>query len=131
VTTLRHWLKFNTVGFLGMGVQLVSLTALKAGMGVNYLTATLLAVETAILHNFIWHERWVWVDRTRYRSDGVLFRLMRFNMANGLISLMGNLLLMWLFVEKVHLHYLFANIIAIGMCATINFVVSDRLIFPL
>ena len=126
--TFRTWLKFNTVGLLGMGFQLLALAALKGGLGLNYLAATIIAVESAVLHNFIWHERWTWLGR-RLRANGVLRRLLRFHLANGLISITGNLLLMWFFVSHLHVHYFLANIMAIGACATFNFLASDRLVF--
>jgi putative flippase GtrA len=59
-----RWGVFNIVGLIGIGVQLVMLVVLKGWLGIHYLAATVLAVEAAILHNFIWHERWTWVDRT-------------------------------------------------------------------
>jgi len=127
-STLRHWMKFNAVGVVGVGIQLLALAIFRTGFKLNYLLATFLAVETTILHNFIWHERWTWADRTKSRS-GVVLRLVRFNMANGLISLAGNLGLMWVFVSHFQLHYIVANLIAIIVCSIVNFVVSDRLVF--
>lgn len=125
---LRHWLKFNAVGVAGVGVQLAMLAFLRSVLGWNYLIATLVAVETTILHNFIWHERWTWNDRSKTAS-GVVVRLVRFNLANGAISLVGNLGLMWLLVSRFDLHYMAASFIAIVLCSIINFVVSDRLVF--
>jgi len=122
-------LKFNAVGIIGVGVQLAALSILRTGLGVNYLVATFLAVEAAVLHNFIWHERWTWVERTRQKAGGVIGRLFRFHLANGLISIAGNLVLMWLFVSRLHLHYFLANLIAIGTCSIVNFFASDRLVF--
>jgi len=127
--TLRHWLKFNAVGLIGVGVQLFTLTILTSGLGLNYLAATFLAVESAVLHNFIWHERWTWAERTRLKASGVLGRLVRFHIGNGLVSIVGNLVLMWLLVDKVHLHYFPSNILAIATCGLVNFIVSDRLVF--
>jgi len=127
--TFRVWLKFNTVGLLGMGFQLLALAVLKGGLGLNYLAATVIAVESAVLHNFIWHERWTWLERTSRNARGVFGRLFRFHMANGLISIAGNLMLMWLLVSRLHLHYLIANVTAIGACAILNFLASDRLVF--
>jgi putative flippase GtrA len=127
--TFRIWLKFNTVGLLGMGFQLMALTFLKGALGLNYLAATIIAVESAVLHNFVWHERWTWLERTRKNATGVIGRLFRFHMANGLISIVGNLALMWLLVSRFHVHYLLANITAIGACAILNFLASDRLVF--
>lgn len=125
----RVWVKFNTVGLLGMAFQLLALGILKGGLGLNYLAATIIAVESAVLHNFVWHERWTWLERTKRNASGVLGRLFRFHMANGLISIIGNLALMWLLVSRLHLHYLLANVTAIGACAILNFLASDRLVF--
>ena len=125
----RTWLKFNAVGIIGVGVQLAALAILRTGLGADYLVATFLAVEAAVLHNFIWHERWTWVERTRQKAGGVIGRLFRFHLANGLISIAGNLVLMWLFVSRLHLHYFLANLIAIGTCSIVNFFASDRLVF--
>ena len=127
--TVRLWLKFNAVGLMGMSVQLVVLTALKSGLGVNYLVATVIAVEVAVLQNFMWHERWTWIERTRVTAAGVSGRLIRFHLANGLISIAGNLFLMWILVSKLRVHYFIANVIAIGSCAVLNFLASDRLVF--
>ena len=127
--TVRTWLKFNAVGVIGIAVQLLALTVLTSGLKFNYIVATFLAVETAILHNFVWHEHWTWVERTRLTAGGVVGRLFRFHLANGLISIAGNLILMWLFVSQLHLHYFLANLIAIGTCSLVNFFASDRLVF--
>jgi putative flippase GtrA len=128
-STFRVWLKFNAVGLIGIGVQLVILSLLKTGLGWNYLLATSVAVEITVLHNFIWHERWTWLETTRSNSDGLASRLIRFHLTNGLISIAGNLLLMWTFVSQLHLHYFLANVIAIATCSILNFVASDRLVF--
>ena len=127
-TVLRHWLKFNAVGMIGIGVQLLVLTILKTGLGLHYLVATFIAVEVTIIHNFVWHERWTWLDRTKGVS-GIVARLVRFNVANGLISLAGNIGLMWILVSRFHLNYVVANLAAIGICSLLNFFVSDRLVF--
>ena len=55
---------FALVGCAGFVVQLSALEALTVGLGVPHLLATAGAVEVAILHNFAWHERWTWADRT-------------------------------------------------------------------
>ena len=124
----RRWLEFNFVGALGIGVQLAALAVLSA-LGLGYLAATALAVEAAIVHNFLWHERMTWRDRATPLFRQMLGRFLRFQMANGLISLIGNLVLMRLLVGSVRLPVLGANLGAIAACAALNFVVSDRLVF--
>jgi len=122
-----RWLKFNFVGGIGIGVQLAVLTVLKTGLHFNYLRATALAVEAAVIHNFIWHERFTWKDREKTTSP--LVRFIKFNLSNGLLSIAGNLLLMKLFTGVLHFNYLIANLIAIIVCSLANFLVSDRLVF--
>jgi len=125
----RHWLKFNAVGALGILVQLAALFLLVDGLGCQYQLATLLAVETAILHNFAWHERWTWADRTRHHPGGMFLRLLQFNLATGLISLLGNVVFMTLLVGRWHLHYLLANLLSIAACYLLNFAASEWLVF--
>jgi putative flippase GtrA len=127
-----RWLKFNLVGGLGIGVQLAMLALLVSGLKVPYLPATAIAVESAILHNFVWHERFTWKDRTggaRRRPRDVAARLVRFHAGNGVISLAGNLVLMRLFVGTLHLKYLLANMITIAICSLLNFAASEWFVF--
>jgi putative flippase GtrA len=120
--------KFYAVGALGIAVQLIALYFLKPMFDPHYLWATALAVETAILHNFIWHEFWTWSDRP---SSGVerAARLWRFHTSNGLLSLAGNVLLMRFLVGTLGLHYLLANIISIASLAVVNFLLSELYVF--
>ena len=124
--TLRRWLKFNAVGGIGIGVQLAVLAALKSGLHLDYLLATGLAVEAAVIHNFIWHERFTWADRSGGSS---LPRLAKFNLTTGAFSILGNLAAMKLLVGVFGLPYLSANGITIAACSVLNFVVSDRIVF--
>lgn len=130
MSLLRHWLKFNAVGAIGIGVQLGALTLAVGGLGMDYLPATALAVEIAVLHNFVWHERWTWAERAAGRTwPTSLARLLRFNLSTGLISIGGNLLLMRLLVGSLGLHFLAANLATITACSIANFLASDRLVF--
>jgi putative flippase GtrA len=107
-----RWLKFHAVGGIGVVVQLGFLAFFKSVLGMHYLVATALAVEVAVLHNFWWHERWTWVERTRAAPGfGLLMqRLLRFNLTSGAISILSNLVLMRIFVGQFHVPYLAANL---------------------
>lgn len=129
-----RWVKFNLVGGVGIVVQFVLLFVLKSLLHMEYLLATALAVELTVLHNFIWHERYTWLDRTRGNQPVSSerkwpARLLRFNLSNGAISIAGNLILMTLLVGSGHLNYMLANGIAIVACSLANFVVSDEWVF--
>jgi putative flippase GtrA len=124
-------LKFHAVGVIGAGVQLVALVLFKSVAGLNYLTATALAVEVAVLHNFCWHERWTWLERTRQRPGPsfLLARLLRFNLTTGLLSIAANLVLMRVFVGVFRLHYLLANVLTIVTTSLANFLLSELFVF--
>ncbi len=125
----KRWLIFNAVGVMGFVVQIIFLWILVSGLEIGYLLATGLAVEAAIVHNFIWHEHWTWADRVKGCSGGVLRRLLYFHTANGLISLALNLVLMQLFVGKLGIHYMPANLISVAVCAILNFLAGNHFVY--
>ena len=120
-----RWIKFNLVGGMGIVVQLLVLITLKSGLHLHYLAATTLAVETAVVHNFLWHERFTWADR----AGAGFARFCKFNLTTGLFSIAGNLVLMKLLVGIGHVNYLLANGITITACSVVNFLVSDGFVF--
>jgi putative flippase GtrA len=121
---MNRWVRFYSVGALGIIVQLCCIAFLRS-IGVHYLISTAISVEAAVLHNFLWHQAWTWKDR-----DGHVFaRFVSFHLANGFLSVAGNLLFMPLFVEIAHLPLLVANLIAIAACSVLNFLAADRVVF--
>ena len=125
-TFLGRWVRFNLVGVLGAGVQLLVLT-LATTSGWHYLPATLVAVEAAVIHNFCWHERWTWSIQ---RGSGSHWRRwLEFQGTVGLLSLLSNLFLMRLLVGTLQLPVLVANGLAVVTLACVNFLISDRLVF--
>ena len=128
--TLGRFCIFNVVGGLGIAVQLLILTLLREWAGVHYLAATALAVEGAVLHNFFWHECWTWSDRTSSSRSAILRRLSRFNLTTGAVSIASNLGLMKVCVDTLNLHYFPANLLAITVTSIVNFLLSDRFVFP-
>ena len=124
-----RWLTYNSVGIMGTGVQLVTLVGLTELLGLDYLMATGLAVETAILHNFCWHERWTWRDRIGGSPRGRWGRLARFNLVSGTLSITGNAYFTGLYATSLGIHYAVANLMAIASMSLVNFVANDRLVF--
>lgn len=120
-------LRFAGVGAAGFVVQLAVLQALSQA-GVHYLVATALAVEAAILHNYLWHERWTWGDRPaplRRRWS----RAWRFNTLTALTSVAGNLGLMLLLAGRLGLPLLLANAMSVGLLSLVTYLAADRLVF--
>src|SRR5688572_18827403 len=126
---MNRWFTFNLVGAAGLVVQLGVLAVLVRSFGWHYLPATLLAVEAALLHNFLWHQRWTWRDRPAGTRQSTMARLVRFHLLNGAISIVGNLALMTLLTGILHVDPLVANLVAIGACSLLNFAASETMVF--
>ena len=127
--TFLRWIKFNAVGGVGIVVQLAALSVSRSWLKLDYLLATGLAVEIAVIHNFLWHERYTWADRPATRLMQSLVRLAKFNASNGAVSMVGNLGLMRLLVGEVKFNYVAANLVAIVLCSLVNFLLGDRFVF--
>lgn len=128
VTLGARWLKFNAVGLIGVAVQLAALALFAKVLRWHYLLATAAAVETAVLHNFAWHEVWTWKDR-RHAAGSRLSRCLRFHLGNGLLSILSNVVLMRLFAGALGIPLIWANLISIAITALLNFAVSEWWVF--
>jgi putative flippase GtrA len=124
-----RWMKFNAVGGIGISVQLAALAILRSWLKLDYLLATGLAVEIAVIHNFLWHERFTWADRPPTRPFQSLVRLAKFNVSNGAVSIVGNLALMRLLVGQLKFNYVVSNLVAIVVCSLVNFLLGDWFVF--
>lgn len=117
--TVNRLLKFILVGLSGL---LVNSGVLYIGHEIGQLplvVASALAVETAIVNNFLWNNLWTYSQRhfaTR--------RFLKFN----LVSLSGLVLtvaMLHAFVQWLGLHYLLANALAVGVTTGWNFVANS------
>jgi putative flippase GtrA len=129
MSLLRRWAAFNLVGAAGIAVQLGIMAFLVRVCGWDYLSATALGVEAAVLHNFAWHQRWTWNDRRAGSWRSVARRFFRFQMLNGAISLAGNLILMRIMTGLFGVDPILANVAAIAACAALTFAASEVVVF--
>lgn len=117
---------FVIVGAIGFVTQLAGL-AMLTYLGVALPLATALAVEAAVLHNFVWHQRWTWRDRED--GEGWGRRLWRFHSANAVASIGVNVVLTWAIARWLHAPAPVANALAVAAAAGLNFVAADRWVF--
>jgi dolichol-phosphate mannosyltransferase len=113
---------------VGFALQLAIVFALTAA-GVNYLIATGLAVELAILHNFVWHELYTWRDTRATSAAAVAGRLLLFNVSTAVVSITGNVILTALLVELLHVVPAVANALAVAVLSIVNYTVASRWVF--
>jgi dolichol-phosphate mannosyltransferase len=125
-----HFIRFNVVGVFGFALQSGALFVLThIAPPVGYLAATAVAVELAVLNNFIWHQRWTWNDRPSATRGETLRRLLKFNITNGAVSLTGNLVFMSILVGRAGLPIAGANVASVAACSICNFFLADRIAF--
>jgi putative flippase GtrA len=118
---------FAGVGAIGFAVQLAVVAALTELAGWPAAAATALGVEAAVLHNFVGHCYWTWRDRTRGRSS-IARHLVRFHLANGVTSLVGNVLLS-IALTRARVSPVLANAVAVGVVSVANYALADRWAF--
>ena len=121
---MTRFARFAVAGTSGFFVQVAAMAVLTT-LNVHYLIATVIAVEAAILSNFVWHQRWTFRDR----SGAWRRRLIQFNALNAVTSIAGSVFLTAVFVESMRLNPVIANVVSVVGLSVINFLGADRLVF--
>lgn len=113
-------IRFAAVGASGVVVNNLVLYLLHGAVGWPLVPASMVAVEVAIVNNFIWNDRWTFSTR-----DGARYRFLRFNLVSlgGLVINTGVLAAL---VAATRIHYLLANLVAIGAAMGWNFSANAR-----
>jgi putative flippase GtrA len=114
---------------IGAVVQMVIFDVLMKCVHLPGVAAAPIAVEMALLNNFLWHERFTWRDRGVVGFRQRAMRLWRFHAANGLVSLTGNTVLTYLLVQQLKAPALPSVMAAIAVCAPVNFLMADRWVY--
>ena len=120
--------KFMTVAWLGMAVNMACLFLFKGVLHIPLIPASLLAIEIAIIHNFMGLRHWAWRDRSN--GNHSFFRqLLLYNVFTGAVDIVANVSVLWSLSTFFQVHYLLAN--ALGMIAGpfIKFWVNEKVIF--
>lgn len=126
MTPTRRAMRFALVGALGFGVQLGTVAMLHPLFRGWPLLISVVALQVTLLHNYAWHRHLTWADRqTGFGA------WLRFQLANGAVSLTGTLVLVELLTRGAHLPLLPANLLTISCCSLVNFRLADRWAFRL
>jgi dolichol-phosphate mannosyltransferase len=119
--------RFGLVGASGVLVNYTLLYLLAGVGGLNHLAAAALATEAAILSNFIFNNLWTFGDvrpRTTWRRRVTQYNL--FCLGGLVISVTVLAILSYL----LHIHYLIANIFAIGAATVWNYTANHCWTWP-
>ena len=128
-----RFVKFGAVGASGTVINIAVLYACQEflllriadfSMRLNYSIA--IAITLATISNFYFNRRLTWRDRQHEASPGVLMLFVKYVAAAGVSIAIQSLMTKSL---SVYLHYIVANLVAIGVSSIFNFVANDRLTF--
>jgi len=123
-------IKFGVVGGLGVLINVGLLHVFTTYLHCDYKIGSILAIECALINNFLWNFFWTWNDRKSSSSNGIFFMFLRFHVSSGFTALIVNWGLLVLLTETVHMHYQMSNLIGITCGAFINFILGHFWVFP-
>lgn len=120
-------MRFAAVGLLGLTVQVTVLHILVLELAWPTGWSALMAIEVALLHNLLWHERWTWRGhgrggRERWRQWAT------FHAANGSLSL-GLTPLVTVLLVGWGCPLVMGHLVAVGLVGVVNFWLADRWVF--
>jgi putative flippase GtrA len=123
-THARRLVRFCLVGASGAVVNTSLLYLLAEGGGLSPLVAAVFSTEAAILNNFLFNDLWTFADATS--STSWYWRALRYNSV-ALVGLVISLAVLAGLTHVLGLHYLIANLFAIGAGTLWNYTGSSYL----
>lgn len=125
----QRFLQYLAVGVIGLGINEGGLFLVTGVLGFPYVLGGLVGRVTSISANYVMNDSWTWRDRgetglRQWGWRGVKYVATRVvGMAIGLGSLV-------VFVELLGLHYLVANVLAVGVGVFWGFAASELWVWP-
>ncbi len=127
--TLLRFLRFGIVGGSGVVVNQAVLYLLHdpQRLALPLLPSAAVSAQLAMINNFAWNEAWTFADRVGGAAGarGRLARFLKFE-AICVVGLGISLFVLHLCTDRLGLHYLIANLVAIGVSTAWNFLVNLR-----
>lgn len=124
-TKLATALSFGLVGLGGVGINELLLWLLVNRTQTHYLIAAALATVGSTTSNFLFTEFLVFKAR---RGGSILTRYVSFG-ALSVVTLPARLTILFLLASLLTVHYLLANLVALGAMFLVRFAVSDQFIW--
>ena len=115
------------IAWLGTAVNTGCLYLFKGVLKIPIIPASMMAIEVAILHNFLWFRWWAWKDRIHRPS--FFKHLLFYNAATGVVDLVANVSVLWALSTFAGVHYLLANLAGMIAGPFIKFWLNEKFIF--
>ena len=120
---LEDFMKYSLVGVSGVFVNLGLYFLLTRYYEISELVAPLIAIESALISNFILNNFWTFGKRITQRRIRVKF--VKFHIVSGSSALINYSAFLTLFLV-FGLYDILANLIGIGLAAIVNYLINSN-----
>jgi dolichol-phosphate mannosyltransferase len=121
---VSRFLKFCLVGASGVLVNMFFFWLFYKKLGIFSLFSSFLAIQIAVLNNFLWNDKWTWREKRKPGIEQFFIRLGKFALSSNLTSASANLLGVWIFLNLLGWNYLVSNLLGIGLGVILNFLAN-------
>lgn len=118
---LMQFVKFGIVGLSNTIISYITYSILVI-LGIHYLLAQIVAFIVSVLNSFFWNDKYVFKEKSRTRNSWKTFVKTFISYAGTGLILSGLLLYFW--IEVLHIHELIAPIINLLITIPLNFVLN-------
>ena len=119
----KDFIKYSTVGFSGLFVNLGSYIFLTRYLGMAEVVAPIISIETSLISNFLLNNFWTFRKRNLERA--LISRLMQFHLVMGFTGIF-NYLTFFLMFKIVMVNDILANLLGIGVAAILNYLINSN-----
>ena len=119
----KDFIKYSTVGFSGLFVNLGSYIFLTRYLGMAEVVAPLISIEISVFSSFLFHNFWTFKKRNLKRA--FISRLMKFHLVVGLGGIF-NYITFFLMFKIVMVNDILAILLGIGAAAIINYLINSN-----
>jgi len=119
-------IKFSIVGVIGAGINTGFLWVLTDVARLYYLFSSVVAIEIAILMQFLMNDRWTFKETKTQHVEQFIKRVFKSNVwrSGGLAVNIG---VLYLLTEYMGVYYLLSNIVGIICAFLLNYILESRL----
>ena len=120
----KRFITFTFVGVSGIVVNNAILFYAKESLHVPLAIASLIAIQIAIINNFIWNRQFTWTDRPMLGWASIRPGLIKFTLVSWVAGGL-NWILLLLLTRFFDLYYILANLVAILCASVLNYFLND------
>jgi len=126
---LGRFIRFGVVGASGVVVNQGLLMLIHGSLGWPLLLSSLIAIEAAILNNFLWSSTWIWRFDYDHSLRLILQKLAQYQAATLFTSMVVNASVLASLVYALDVDYRLANLAGIAAGMGVNFLAGEFWVF--